>query len=117
MYLSVCINIQEWEQGSNNHAFEVNFYVEKCSNLETTYKNEVYDLHQFHFHSPSEHTIGGAEYSAEVHFVHREETTGKIIVIGVLLEAVDSGFTVPNNAFLQTLFSNRTYLQNSLNTT
>jgi len=30
----------------------------------------TYDFLQFHFHSPSEHTIDGHHYDAEVHFVH-----------------------------------------------
>ena len=34
------------------------------------YKGERYVLAQFHFHTPSEHTIGGKPADAEVHFVH-----------------------------------------------
>ena len=30
----------------------------------------TYEFLQFHFHSPSEHTIDGKYYDAEVHFVH-----------------------------------------------
>ena len=33
-------------------------------------EREVYSFLQFHFHSPSEHTINGEFYDAEVHFVH-----------------------------------------------
>jgi carbonic anhydrase len=32
--------------------------------------NDQYPLVQFHFHAPSEHTINGASYDAELHFVN-----------------------------------------------
>ena len=42
---------------------------------------------QFHFHSPSEHTINGKDFDAEVHFVHRnEDNPDELLVIGVLLD-------------------------------
>ncbi len=44
-----------------------------------------YVLQQFHFHSPSEHTVDGRSYPLEVHFVHKA-TDGKLAVIGVLFE-------------------------------
>lgn len=34
------------------------------------YNGERYVLAQFHFHTPSEHTVGGQAAAAEVHFVH-----------------------------------------------
>ena len=34
------------------------------------YQGERYVLAQFHFHTPSEHTVGGKPADAEVHFVH-----------------------------------------------
>lgn len=42
-----------------------------------------YSLKQFHFHTPSEHSILGRPFPAEVHFVH--ELDGKIAVIAVML--------------------------------
>lgn len=47
---------------------------------------ETYNLLQFHFHTVSEHTIDGSHYPMEVHFVHKNEATGKLAVIGVLFE-------------------------------
>jgi carbonic anhydrase len=44
----------------------------------------TYTLAQFHFHGPSEHTIGGKNYPLEVHFVHKD-ASGKLAVVGVLV--------------------------------
>ena len=44
-----------------------------------------YDLVQFHFHAPSEHTVGGKPYPMEAHFVHKD-SHGGLAVIGVLIE-------------------------------
>ena len=42
-----------------------------------------YELAQFHFHSPSEHTIGGKSFDLEMHLVHKT-ADGKIAVIGLM---------------------------------
>eukprot|EP00271_Cylindrocystis_brebissonii_P010458 TRINITY_DN2664_c0_g1_i1.p1 TRINITY_DN2664_c0_g1~~TRINITY_DN2664_c0_g1_i1.p1 ORF type:complete len:383 (+),score=33.60 TRINITY_DN2664_c0_g1_i1:138-1286(+) len=42
-------------------------------------------LLQYHFHSPSEHSIGGHRSVMEAHLVHRD-AEGKLAVIGVMLE-------------------------------
>ncbi len=44
-----------------------------------------FELVQFHFHSPSEHTIGSQHAPLEVHMVHKSEA-GDLAVIGVLVE-------------------------------
>ena len=33
-------------------------------------EDELYKVHQFHFHAPSEHRINGVLYDAELHIVH-----------------------------------------------
>ena len=43
-----------------------------------------YDLVQFHFHHPSEHSLDGERLAMEAHFVHRSGTGG-LAVIGVFL--------------------------------
>ena len=45
----------------------------------------VYELVQYHFHAPSEHTIEGAHSPLEVHFVHRS-AAGELAVLGLLVE-------------------------------
>jgi carbonic anhydrase len=47
--------------------------------------NDRYLLQQFHFHTPSEHTIDGRSYPLEAHFVHKT-AGGKLAVIGLLFE-------------------------------
>ena len=44
-----------------------------------------FDLVQFHFHAPSEHTIDGKHAAAELHLVHQDDD-GNLAVIGVLVE-------------------------------
>jgi carbonic anhydrase len=57
--------------------------------------NERYVLQQFHFHSPSEHTVDGRSYPLEAHFVHKA-ADGKLAVIGVLFEeGAESAALVP----------------------
>ncbi|XP_027347869.1 alpha carbonic anhydrase 7-like [Abrus precatorius] len=45
-----------------------------------------YVLKQFHWHSPSEHTIDGKRLDLELHMVH-ETPSGKTAVIGILYKA------------------------------
>ena len=48
--------------------------------------DKTYDLLQFHFHAPSEHTVSGRSAAMEVHFVYRNKV-GEFAVVGVLIEA------------------------------
>ncbi|MBL8863732.1 MAG: carbonic anhydrase family protein [Planctomycetes bacterium] len=45
----------------------------------------TWSLAQFHFHSPSEHTIEGRHSPMELHLVHKD-AAGKLAVLGVLIE-------------------------------
>jgi carbonic anhydrase len=45
-----------------------------------------YDLVQFHFHTASEHAVGGQHQPMEIHFVHRN-AQGGLAVVGVLLKS------------------------------
>lgn len=44
-----------------------------------------YELAQFHFHSPSEHTVAGAKFDGELHLVHKN-AKGELAVIGILIK-------------------------------
>jgi len=45
-----------------------------------------WQLVQYHFHTPSEHAIDGRRAPMEVHLVHQDPATGKLAVVGVMLE-------------------------------
>ena len=47
-----------------------------------------FELKQFHFHSPSEHTIDGRSFAMELHFVHADEN-GALAVVGVMIDEGD----------------------------
>ena len=45
-----------------------------------------YQLRQFHFHAPSEHTVAGKPFDMEMHLVHKSEE-GNLAVVGLLIES------------------------------
>lgn len=45
-----------------------------------------YKFKQLHFHYKSEHEINNTQYPMEIHFVHLNDSTGNIAVIGVMVE-------------------------------
>ena len=53
------------------------------------YNGISYDLLQFHFHSPGEHTIDGEAAAMEGHFVHQDPKSGMLAVVGILLGESD----------------------------
>ena len=66
----------------NGHTIQVTY--DEGSTVELAGKS--YGLVQYHFHSPSEHTVDGEHFPMEIHFVHRSED-GELAVLGVLVEA------------------------------
>ena len=65
----------------NGHTIQVT--VDEGSTLATG--RSVYRLKQFHFHTPSEHTIDGSHFPLEVHFVHQDEQ-GRFAVLAALYQ-------------------------------
>jgi carbonic anhydrase len=51
-----------------------------------TFAGTSYTLAQFHFHTPSEHTLDGKPFPLEIHFVNKD-ASGHIVVVGVLVRA------------------------------
>ena len=47
--------------------------------------DKMYHLKQFHFHTPSEHTLDGKHFPMEMHMVHQSDD-GQLAVVGVLIE-------------------------------
>lgn len=65
---------------NNGHTLQWNY--DSTSNI--TFNGVLYRLLQFHFHTPSEHTVDGKSFAMEVHLVHKDLATGNLAVIGVL---------------------------------
>jgi carbonic anhydrase len=64
----------------NGHALVIT----PASGSTTTFGAVRWPLAQFHFHAPSEHTIGGAHFPLEIHFVH-QDADKRLAVLGVLV--------------------------------
>ncbi|KAK3123640.1 hypothetical protein QOZ80_8AG0633970 [Eleusine coracana subsp. coracana] len=61
----------------------------------------AYNLHQIHWHSPSEHTVNGRRYDMELHLVH-QSAENKAAVVGLLYELGSSdGFLRKMEPFLK----------------
>lgn len=65
---------------NNGHTLQVNYDNGSMISI----NGKEYDLAQFHFHAPSEHTIDGKLADMELHFVHKNGD-GKLAVVGVLI--------------------------------
>lgn len=65
----------------NGHTIQVS--VDGGSTLTTD--RGVYSLKQFHFHTPSEHTVDGSHFPMEMHFVH-QSADGKFAVVAALMQ-------------------------------
>lgn len=65
----------------------------------TSYNGHDYKLLQYHVHSPAEHQINGHIYNAEVHFVHKDETSNEYLVIAIFLDS-----TIDNNVFDEAIY-------------
>ncbi len=66
---------------NNGHTIQVNY--EEGSSL--AIDGHSYELAQFHFHIPSEHTVDGVAATMEMHLVHVDEG-GKLAVVGVMFD-------------------------------
>jgi carbonic anhydrase len=66
---------------NNGHTIQVNYT--EGDNL--SIGDEQFQLLQYHFHSPSEHTVGGEHFPMEMHLVHKSPE-GKLAVVGVFIE-------------------------------
>ena len=66
---------------NNGHTIQVNI----APGSFIVYNGISYDLLQFHFHAPSEHSIDGLLAPMEIHFVHKDRNSGALAVVGVML--------------------------------
>ena len=66
----------------NGHTIEVAYPEGSGIQIDGTH----YQLLQFHFHAPSEHTVAGKPFDMEMHLVHENEE-GNLAVVGLLIES------------------------------
>ena len=90
---------QSLELENNGHALVVHCKGDAC---ELSILGKNFSVVQFHFHTPSEHTVQGEAFPAEVHFVHKN-ADGKLAVVGVFLKESDSA---KENGLLKTILDN-----------
>jgi carbonic anhydrase len=65
----------------NGHTIQGNYG--EGSHIEI--EGDIYDLIQFHFHTPSEHQEDGIQYDGELHLVHKNKFD-KLAVVGIFIE-------------------------------
>ena len=67
----------------------------------------IFQILQFHFHAPSEHTVEGLQYDLELHLVHKDVDSKESIgaVIGILFDRTAGNY---ENDFLTALWSKET---------
>lgn len=75
---------------NTGHSIQVNYTEGDTLKLGTA----EFELLQYHFHGPSEHTVAGKHFPMEMHMVHKSKD-GKLAVVGVFL---DEGAENPNFA-------------------
>lgn len=66
---------------NNGHTIQVDY----AKGSSVTINGKVYELVQFHFHTPSEHATSGKSSAMELHLVHRNKA-GQLAVVGVMME-------------------------------
>ncbi|MCP4045361.1 MAG: carbonic anhydrase family protein [Gammaproteobacteria bacterium] len=71
------------DEVNNGHTIQQN--VQPGSFLRIPDWGMNFALKQFHFHSPSEHTVNGESFAMELHFVHTDEN-GSSAVVGVFID-------------------------------
>ncbi len=65
---------------NNGHTVQVNY----PDGSTLTVGDQSFALLQYHFHSPSEHTVDGKHFPMEMHLVH-ESADGKLAVLGAFI--------------------------------
>lgn len=74
-------NPSELNVVNNGHTVQMNY--DKGSSIDID--GTTFDLLQFHYHAPSEHTIDGKSFPMEIHFVH-QSAAGKLAVVGIMVD-------------------------------
>lgn len=78
-----------FEVVNNGHSVQVNYPAGSTATID----GKTYNLLQFHFHTPSEHTINEKHAEMEIHFVHSNDV-GEIAVIGAMMQAGTKNYDI-----------------------
>lgn len=78
-----------FEVVNNGHSIQVNYPKGSYAKI----GEDTYNLLQFHFHTPSEHTVAGKASAMEVHLVHTNEA-GDLAVISSMIEPGTESYDV-----------------------
>ena len=81
---SLELNYQDTPLAITNNGRTIRVNYQPGSSL--TLDDRRYELLQFHFHQPSEHLISGKAFDMEAHFVHKNQDTGDLLVLAVLMK-------------------------------
>jgi len=73
-----------------------------CPKAFSVFKGESFNFVQFHFHSPSEHTVDGKRFPLEMHYVHAR-ADGRFLVLALFI-GVDS--SAKFSEFIETVHRN-----------
>ena len=74
----------EYQVENNGHTVQVSVAQENAPLLRSTTNH--FNLKQFHFHTPSEHTFKRQHYPLEIHFVHQSEDKSFWAVVAVMVK-------------------------------
>merc|ERR1712228_1151924 len=66
-----------------NNGYTVQINIPSDAKCMLSIKGRTYKLVQFHFHTPSEHTVDAKQYDMEMHLVHANEK-GELAVLGYI---------------------------------
>lgn len=77
------------EVANNGHTIQVGY----APGSGITVRGKRFELLQFHFHSPSEHAVGGRSAPMEVHLVHKS-ADGELAVVGVMMQEGDENMAL-----------------------
>jgi carbonic anhydrase len=76
---------------NNGHTIQV----DRIEGSQIRISGDPYNLLQFHFHAPSEHTVDGQQYPIEMHLVHKAADE-RLAVVGVFItEGAENDAFVP----------------------
>ena len=78
-----------FEVVNNGHSLQINYPEGSTATIDDT----TYNLVQFHFHTPSEHTVNGKSSAMEIHFVHSNEA-GETAVVSAMIEAGEENYDI-----------------------